>query len=106
MLSRVVNVAATDGNRLTGLLSSHDGLEPGDIDERCTLFLFSGPLSMFGAKVQIALLEKGPRVRALMVPYKTAYELKHPEVLRVNPKRQVPVLMHGEPRAFRSGNSN
>ncbi len=56
--------------------------------------LYSGPLSMFGAKAQIAMLEKGFDFELVMVPFKTSYEPKHPEVLRVNPKRQVPVLMH------------
>ncbi|WP_304167721.1 glutathione S-transferase family protein [Phenylobacterium aquaticum] len=57
--------------------------------------LYSGPLSMFGAKAEIAALEKGLPVRVFMVPYdpNTGYEPKHPDVLRVNPKRQVPVLI-------------
>jgi len=37
-----------------------------------------------------------------MVPFKTAYEPKHPEVLRINPKRQVPVLIHGDLEIFDS----
>ena len=54
--------------------------------------LYSGPLSMFGAKAEIAALEKGLDVQVEMVPFdmKALYEPKHPEVLRVNPKRQVP----------------
>lgn len=59
-----------------------------------SLRLFSGPLSMFGAKAQIAMLEKGLDFELVMVPFRTSYEPKHPEVLRVNPKRQVPVLIH------------
>jgi glutathione S-transferase len=66
------------------------------------LSLFSGPLSMFGAKAQIAMLEKGLVFELVMVPFKTSYEPKHPEVLRVNPKRQVPVLLHGDLEIFDS----
>ena len=64
--------------------------------------LFSGPLSMFGAKAQIAALEKGLDFDLVMVPYDKSYEPKHPEVLRVNPKRQVPILIHGELEIFDS----
>lgn len=66
--------------------------------------LFSGPLSMFGAKAQIACLEKKLEFELLMVPFgmKVLYEPKHPEVLRINPKRQVPVLVHGELEIFDS----
>jgi len=66
--------------------------------------LYSGPLSMFGAKAQIAALEKGISVELVMVPFdmQRLYEPKHPEVLRINPKRQVPVLIHGEVEIFDS----
>src|SRR3954451_1525256 len=64
--------------------------------------LFSGPLSMFGAKAQIAALEKALDFELIMVPFETAYEPKHPEVLRINPKRQVPVLIHGDLELFDS----
>jgi glutathione S-transferase len=66
--------------------------------------LYSGPLSMFGAKAQIAALEKGLDVELIMVPFDMdrLYEPKHPEVLRINPKRQVPVLVHGEVEIFDS----
>src|SRR3954451_16160072 len=64
--------------------------------------LFSGPLSMFGAKAQIAALEKALDFELIMVPFETAYEPKHPEVIRVNPKRQVPVLIHGDLEIFDS----
>jgi len=60
-----------------------------------TTHIYSGPLSMFGAKVEIAAREKGVPFELTMVPFTTddAYEPKHPEVLRVNPvKQQVPVL--------------
>ena len=66
--------------------------------------IYSGPLSMFGAKVQIAALEKGLDFDLVMVPYDSArgYDPKHPEVLRINPKRQVPVLTHGPVEIFDS----
>ena len=37
-----------------------------------------------------------------MVPFemKTLYQPKHPEVLRINPKRQVPVLIDGDLEIF------
>lgn len=66
--------------------------------------LYSGPLSMFGAKAQIAALEKRIDAAVIMVPFemKALYEPKHPVVLRVNPKRQVPVLIHGDLEIFDS----
>src|ERR1700719_3335415 len=66
--------------------------------------LYSGPLSMFGAKAQIAALEKGLDFDLVMVPYTSefGYSPTHPEVLRVNPKRQVPVLVHGNLDIFDS----
>ena len=71
---------------------------------RDRLRLFSGPVSMFGAKAQIAAHEKGLDFELVMVPFdmKRLYEPKHPEVVRVNPKRQVPILMHGELEIFDS----
>jgi glutathione S-transferase len=61
--------------------------------------LYSGPLSMFGAKAEIAAREKGLDFELIMVPFemKTLYQPKHPEVLRINPKRQVPVLIDDGP---------
>lgn len=61
--------------------------------------LYSGPLSMFGAKAEIALREKGVAFDLVMVPFemKTLYQPKHPEVARINPKRQVPVLVDPGP---------
>ena len=69
-----------------------------------TMTLYSGPLSMFGAKAHIAALEKGLAIEVVMVPFTAdhRYEPRHPEVLRVNPKRQVPVLVHGEVELFDS----
>jgi glutathione S-transferase len=68
------------------------------------ILLFSGPLSMFGAKAEIAAIEKGLDVDVVMVPFDMdrLYEPKHPEILRINPKRQVPVLIHGDVEIFDS----
>jgi glutathione S-transferase len=59
---------------------------------------------MFGAKVQIAALEKGIDFDLVMVEYHSqrGYNPKHPEVVRINPKRQVPVLVHGDLEIFDS----
>jgi glutathione S-transferase len=72
------------------------------ISDRFTLY--SGPLSMFGAKAQIAALEKGLEFELVMVPFDfhALYTPKHPEVLRINPKAQVPVLVHGDLEIFDS----
>jgi glutathione S-transferase len=50
---------------------------------------------MFGAKVEIAVREKGVDAAIEFVPFSlgTLYDPKHPEVARVNPKKQVPVLI-------------
>jgi glutathione S-transferase len=66
--------------------------------------LYSGPLSMFGAKVQIAMLEKGLDFELVMVPFDMdrLYQPKHPEVARINPRQQVPVLVHGDLELFDS----
>ena len=66
--------------------------------------LYSGPLSMFGAKAEIALREKGFDFELEMVPFemKVLYEPRHPEVVRINPKRQVPVLIDGDLELFDS----
>ena len=66
--------------------------------------IFSAPLSMFGAKVQIAALEKGLDFDLVLVPFTDShrYEPKHPDVVRINPKRQVPVLIRGELEIFDS----
>lgn len=60
---------------------------------------------MFGAKVQIAALEKDVDFELVMVPFTKddTYEPKHPEVLRVNPvKQQVPILIDGDVELFDS----
>ena len=66
--------------------------------------IYSGPLSMFGAKAEIAAHEKGIVFELEMVPFdmRRLYEPKHPEVLRINPKRQVPVLIDGDVEIFDS----
>ena len=58
--------------------------------------LLTGPLSMFGRKVEIALAEKGLAHERVMVPFSMEhfYDPVHPDVARINPKRQVPVLIH------------
>jgi glutathione S-transferase len=60
--------------------------------------LFSGPLSLFSAKTRIALAEKGLAHELVQVGWnpRTAYEPHHPEVVALNPKRQVPVLVDGD----------
>ena len=59
---------------------------------------------MFGAKAEIALREKGLPFELEMVAFSQAdgYSPRHPEVLRVNPKRQVPVLIDGASEIFDS----
>jgi glutathione S-transferase len=66
--------------------------------------LFTGPLSLFARKVEIALLEKGVPFERIMVPFSQTggYNPKHPEVLAANPKGQVPVLVDGELAIFDS----
>ena len=60
--------------------------------------LYSGPLSLFTAKVRIALDEKALPYELVSVPFGRAagYQPKHPDVLALNPKAQVPVLVDGE----------
>ncbi len=59
--------------------------------------LYSGPLSLFARKIEIALGEKGLAFEREMVPFsqERGYSPKHPAVLAVNPKGQVPVLVDG-----------
>jgi glutathione S-transferase len=66
--------------------------------------ILSGPLSMFGAKVEIAAREKAINFELVMVPFDPTrgYEPKHTDVLRINPKRQVPVLIDGDLELFDS----
>ena len=59
---------------------------------------------MFGAKVEIAAREKGIAFGLEMVPFTAQhlYEPTHPEVLGINPQRQVPVLVDGDVEIFDS----
>ena len=49
--------------------------------------LYSGPLSLFSRKVEIALREKGLAFDRLIVAFsqESGYSPKHPDVLAVNP---------------------
>src|SRR5260370_8495592 len=66
--------------------------------------LYSGPLSLFARKIEMALGEKGLAFEREMVPFSQAqgYQPKHPAVLAANPKRQVPVLIDGDLTLFDS----
>ncbi|MFK7733636.1 MAG: glutathione S-transferase family protein [Pseudomonadales bacterium] len=66
--------------------------------------LYSGPLSMFGAKTEIAAIEKGIHVDLEFVPFslEKLYSPKHEVVQRVNPKAEVPVLIDGYVELFDS----
>jgi glutathione S-transferase len=67
-------------------------------EEPMKLKLYSGPLSLFTAKVRIALDEKDLPYERIEVGWSLAdrYLPHHPEVARLNPKRQVPVLVDGD----------
>lgn len=69
-----------------------------------TTTLFTGPLSMFGAKAWIALCEKGVPFERVMVPFDKDdhYAPQHPEVARISPKGQVPVLVDDAVELFDS----
>jgi glutathione S-transferase len=60
--------------------------------------LYSGPLSLFSAKARIALAEKGLAHELVQVGWnrRTAYEPHHPDVVALNPKAQVPILVDGD----------
>ena len=60
--------------------------------------LYSGPLSLFTAKVRVALEEKGLAYERVEVGWSLAqrYEPHHPDVAALNPKGQVPVLVDGD----------
>jgi glutathione S-transferase len=62
------------------------------------MHLYSGLLSLFGRKVEIALREKGIAYTCTMVPFSqmAGYAPKHEAVLKANPKGQVPVLVDGD----------
>ena len=60
--------------------------------------LYSGPLSLFTAKVRIALDETSLESDRVEVGWtrKDRYLPHHPEVVALNPKREVPVLVDGD----------
>jgi glutathione S-transferase len=60
--------------------------------------LYSGPLSLYARKVEIALHEKQMTFQRVMVPFnqQVGYKPKDPDVLAANPKGQVPVLVDGD----------
>jgi len=66
--------------------------------------LYSGPLSLFSRKVEIALHEKGIPYEREFVAFtqEKGYQPKHPAVLAANPKGQVPVLVDGDLSLFDS----
>ncbi len=60
--------------------------------------LYSGPLSLFSRKVEIALTEKAVAFELIMVTFSqtSGYHPKDLAVLKLNPKGQIPVLIHDE----------
>jgi glutathione S-transferase len=68
------------------------------------MILYSGPVSLYSRKIEIALAEKNVSYQRVMVPFtQTAgYSPKNPDVLRVNPKGQVPVLIDGDLEIYES----
>lgn len=57
--------------------------------------LYSGPLSLFTAKVRVALAEKGLPYEKISVGWSLSdrYLPHHPDVVALNPKAEVPVLV-------------
>ena len=66
--------------------------------------LYSGPLSLFTAKVRVALDEKGLDYERVEVGWSPAnrYLPHHPDVVALNPKKQVPVLVDGDVAVYDS----
>ena len=66
--------------------------------------LYVGVLSLFSAKVRIALAEKGIEPQLVTVGWsrERRYLPHHPDVVALNPKRQVPVLVDGEVAVYDS----
>ena len=60
--------------------------------------LYSGPLSLFTAKVRVALAEKALPYERVEVGWskRDRYLPHHPDVVAINPKRQVPCLVDGD----------
>ncbi|MBC8036812.1 MAG: glutathione S-transferase family protein [Rhizobiales bacterium] len=62
------------------------------------MLLYSGPLSLFARKTEIALAEKSIPFDRVVVSFSQTrgYAPKHPAVVAANPKGQVPVLVDGD----------
>jgi glutathione S-transferase len=62
------------------------------------IIIYSGPVSWFSRKVEIALREKNLPFRQEIVPFtQTRGYFDRPEpVVRINPRRQVPVVIDGD----------
>lgn len=60
--------------------------------------LYSGPLSLFTSKTRVALDEKGLAYERIEVGWspEARYLPHHPDVVALNPKRQVPILVDGD----------
>lgn len=60
--------------------------------------VYTGPLSLFSAKVRVALDEKRLAFEHVSVGWslEQRYEPHHPDVAALNPKAQVPVLVDGD----------
>jgi glutathione S-transferase len=60
--------------------------------------LYSGPLSLFTAKVRVALAEKRLDYERIEVGWSLAdrYLPHHPDVVALNPRKQVPVLVDAD----------
>jgi len=60
--------------------------------------LYSGPLSLYTAKVRIALAEKAVPYERIEVGWSLGarYQPHHPDVVALNPKAEVPVLVDGD----------
>lgn len=68
------------------------------------MHLYSGPLSLFARKIEIALGEKALAYSRTMVPFSQTqgYAPKHDVVIAANPKGQVPVLVDGDLTLYNS----
>ena len=66
--------------------------------------LYSGPVSLFSRKVEIALYEKRLAFERIGVTFSQTrgYAPKHPDVLALNPTGQVPVFVDGDLSLYES----